>query len=130
MWPVMQDLSIRGSQAEALFASRLQRSDEPSAGQVRQAVATAIRDLGYSGCAARVAQEFGDHPETAVIRMRWARATTSAAFAESVLQPGLGAIAAGVHATCPRRPAEQLAGDRAGTARHDRAVFLAGRAEP
>jgi len=58
--------------ADALFASMLQRSDEPSAGQVRNAVAAAMRAYGGRGCAERVAQEFGDHPETAVARMRWA----------------------------------------------------------
>ena len=59
--------------ADALFASVLQRSDEPSADQVRKAVAAAMRAYGGRGCAERVAQEFGDHPETAVARMRWAR---------------------------------------------------------
>ena len=73
MWPVMPDLDNPALQAEALFASALQRRDEPSVGQVQHAIATAIRDLGRAGCAARVAQEFGDHPETAVMRMRWAR---------------------------------------------------------
>lgn len=88
MWPVMHDLSISGLEADALFASGLRRCDEPSAGQVRQAVATAIREFGYSGCAARVAQEFGDHPETAVIRMRWARAMAGAALADSAPEHG------------------------------------------
>ena len=74
--------------ADALFASGLQRCDEPSASQVRQAVAESIRAFGYSGCAGRVAQEFGDHPETAVARMRWARAAAGEAFAESAPQPG------------------------------------------
>src|SRR5215831_10159254 len=60
--------------ADALFASMLQRSDEPSAGQVRKAAAAAMRAYGGRGCAERVAQEFGDHPEAAVARMRWARA--------------------------------------------------------
>jgi hypothetical protein len=60
--------------ANALFASTLQRSDQPTAGQVRQAVAAAIYAYGAHGCAERMAQEFGDHPETAVARMRWARA--------------------------------------------------------
>ena len=64
MWRVMPYLSIGACQADAIFASELQRCDEPSAGQVRQAVAAAIRAFGYSGCAERVAQEFGDHPET------------------------------------------------------------------
>jgi len=58
--------------ADALFVSMLQRSDEPSAGQVRKAAAAALRAYGGRGCAERVAQEFGDHPETAVARMRWA----------------------------------------------------------
>ena len=60
--------------ADALFVSVLQRSDEPSVVQVRQAIAAAVRAHGGRGCAQRVAQEFGDHPETAVARMRWARA--------------------------------------------------------
>ena len=67
--------------ADALFASMLQRSDEPTAGQIRQAVAAAVRAYGSRGCAARVAQEFGDHPDTAVARMRWARGVVSEVFA-------------------------------------------------
>ena len=76
--PVMAYLGIGAVRADAVFASGLQRSDEPTVGQVRQAVAAAIRAFGSSGCAGRVAQEFGDHPETAVIRMRWARAVARA----------------------------------------------------
>ena len=67
-------VSISTARADALFASALQRSDEPSAAQVRQAIAAAIRAFGARGCAARVAQAYGEHPETAVQRMRWARA--------------------------------------------------------
>jgi hypothetical protein len=67
--------------ADALFASMLQRSEEPSAGQVRKAVATAVRAYGSRGCAAQVALEFGDHPETAVARMRWARGVVDEVFA-------------------------------------------------
>ena len=126
MWPVMPYLSIGACQADAIFASELQRCDEPSAGQVRQAVAAAIRAFGYSGCAERVAQEFGDHPETAVIRMRWARAMAGAAFADSALKSGPCAIADGLHAAPPRLSADQVPGSP-GT-RRDRAVFLAGRA--
>ena len=67
-------ISISTARADALFASALQRSDEPSAAQVRQAIAAAIRAFGARGCAARVAQAYGEHPETAALRMRWARA--------------------------------------------------------
>ena len=32
-----------------------------------------MRRLGTRGCAGVMAQEFGDHPEAAAARMRWAR---------------------------------------------------------
>jgi hypothetical protein len=67
--------------ADALFVSMLQRSDGPSAGQVRKAVAAAMRAYGGRGCVERVAQEFGDHPETAVARMRWACGVVDEVFA-------------------------------------------------
>jgi hypothetical protein len=70
--------------ADALFVSVLQRSDEPGAGQVRRAITAAVRAYGSGGCAQRVAQEFGDHPETAVARMRWARTVAGEVF---VLSP-------------------------------------------
>ena len=66
--------SASSARADALFASALQRSDRPSPGQVRQAIAGAVARYGGPGCAARVAQAFGEHPETAGTRMRWARA--------------------------------------------------------
>jgi hypothetical protein len=56
------DLSISAARTGALFASPLQRSDEPSARQVRRAITTAIRVHGVRGCAARVAQAYGEHP--------------------------------------------------------------------
>ena len=67
--------------AGALFASTLQRSDAPRAGQARAAAAAALRAYGRRGCAERVAQEFGDHPEAAVARMRWARGVAGEVFA-------------------------------------------------
>jgi hypothetical protein len=74
------DLSISAARADALFASALQCSEEPSAAQVREAIAVTIRAYGDLGCAARVAQEYGEHPETAVTRMRWARTAVAGAF--------------------------------------------------
>jgi len=73
------DLSISTVRADALFASALQRSDQPAAAQVEQAIAAAVRAYGSSGCAARVAQAYGEHPETAAARMRWARAIVTSA---------------------------------------------------
>jgi hypothetical protein len=119
------DLGFRGLRADALFASGLQRRDDPGAAQVRRAIAAATRALGCSGCAGRVAQEFGDHPETAVIRMRWAHAAARAAFAESAKQPDPRADARGMLIARPRRAAEQVA-DALGPGPRGRAVFLAG----
>ena len=81
------DLSISTVRADALFASALQRSDEPSATQVDQAIAAAVRAFGARGCAARVAQAYGDHPETAVMRMRWVRATVAGVFGGAGPEP-------------------------------------------
>ena len=74
------DLSTSAARADALFASALQRSDQPSAVQVKQAIAAATRAFGDLGCAARVAQEYGEHPETAARRMRWARTAVAGVF--------------------------------------------------
>jgi hypothetical protein len=78
---VMHRPSASAVWAEALFASKLQRSDGPSADEIRTAIAAAARAYGGRGCAERVAQEFGDHPGTAVARMRWARGVVSEVFA-------------------------------------------------
>jgi len=77
MRPAHYSTDITAFGADALFVSALQRSDAPGADQIRQVIDAAVRAFGYSGCAGRVAQEFGDHPETAAARMRWARETLS-----------------------------------------------------
>src|SRR4051812_9737970 len=70
---VMFPQAIDDIRAEALFVTDLQRSDCPTVDQVRAAVGQALRRHGGGrSCAAIVAAEFGDHPETAVERMRWA----------------------------------------------------------
>jgi hypothetical protein len=68
------------ARAEALFTSALQRSDRPTAGQIRDAIAASLRFHGGSdGCAAALAAEYGEHPETASARMRWALSLAAAA---------------------------------------------------
>ena len=91
-------LSICGARADALFASPLQRSYDPSAGQVRQAIATAIGAYGARGCAARVAHAYGEHPDTALARMRWALAAAAGAFGGPQTEPTRPASA---HHTVP-----------------------------
>lgn len=87
MPPAQQNFSITACAADALFASALQCSDAPSAGQIRQAIDAAIAAFGFMGCTGRVAQEFGDHPETAAARMRWARVAARSAFGDLVPAP-------------------------------------------
>jgi hypothetical protein len=69
----MARLNANEERCEALFASALQRSDELTAEAVSEAIRQTAQELGPSGCAGRMAQEFGDHPEAASERTRWAR---------------------------------------------------------
>jgi hypothetical protein len=95
------DLSISAARADALFASALQRSDEPTALQVKQAIAAATRSFGDLGCAARVAQEYGEHPETAVTRMRWARRAVAGAYGDSPPESAYANSRGRYSGTCP-----------------------------
>jgi hypothetical protein len=58
--------------AEALFASSLKPSDQPDRAQVERAIHASLQTLGVTGCVGAMAQEFGDHPDSAVARMKWA----------------------------------------------------------
>jgi hypothetical protein len=64
---------MTGARCRALFCSTLQPSDAPTGGMVAAAISRAVQRFGIGGCADRMAQEFGDHPEVAVTRMRWVR---------------------------------------------------------
>ena len=113
MWSVHYDLSIDTARADALFASVLQISDAPSAVQVKQAIDAATSALGDLGCAARVAQEFGEHPETAVTRMRWAREEVAFVFGGSPSGTSYAPRHARPTDACP---APRLPGDLTGEA--------------
>jgi len=65
--------------AEALFVSLLQPSEHPTPAEVEAAVDDSLRNFGgASGCACSLAAEYGDHPEVAADRMRWALELTAA----------------------------------------------------
>ena len=66
-------LDVNGARCQALFCSGLQPSDAPTAGMVAAAISHAVQQFGAGGCAGRMAQEFGDHPDAAASRMRWVR---------------------------------------------------------
>jgi hypothetical protein len=73
--------------AEALFASTMQSSGSVSPDQVRHAVTTSLRRLGIRGCAAKMAGEFGDHPDIARSRMIWALATIRTVYPALSMNP-------------------------------------------
>jgi hypothetical protein len=77
----MSSLNLNDVRSEALFASTLQPSFQPTTAQVRAEVASTVRRLGVRGCTARMAQEFGDSPEASAARMRWARQIVADVFA-------------------------------------------------
>lgn len=58
--------------AEALFLSDLQPSQHPTPDQVDLAIEACLRERGPAGCAAAAAEEYGEHPDLAAVRMRWA----------------------------------------------------------
>jgi hypothetical protein len=72
-WHLLTPPEVSYTRCEALFASALQPSDSPTADLVAEAISSTVRRFGTWGCVSRMAQEFGDHPEAAVRRMRWAR---------------------------------------------------------
>lgn len=77
----MSPQTLECVRAEALFASDLQLSERPSSARVRAAVLNTVRRLGPRGCAAVVAEEFGDHPETALPRMSWVLGAVRSVYA-------------------------------------------------
>jgi hypothetical protein len=72
----------RTVQAQALFASYLQPSEHATPTELARAIRDSLRGHhGAAGCAAAVATEYGDHPDMAAARMRWALAVVTAATA-------------------------------------------------
>jgi hypothetical protein len=69
----MTQLTMNDAWCEALFASGLQQSDAPAPEALVDVIRRTVRRFGITGCAGRMAQEFGDHPEAAASRMRWIR---------------------------------------------------------
>lgn len=75
---------LTAGRAEALFCSALAVGSHPNRAELDAAIRTAVRSHGGTrGCAADVAYAFGDHPDTAVQRMLWARATVAQGYARS-----------------------------------------------
>jgi hypothetical protein len=74
-------LNIAATRAEALFLSDLPTGSRPSRPEATDAIAAVVRSFGNRGCAAGMAAEYGDYPDTAVPRMRWALDVVGTLFA-------------------------------------------------
>lgn len=71
---------LLAARAAALFASELPTGSRPAPTAVQAAIATAVHAYGGSrGCVAMMAAAYGDYPETAAPRMRWALSVISQA---------------------------------------------------
>ena len=72
---------LAAARAEALFTSPLSADTHPDRDQVVAAIKDAFGRLGGTrSCACEVAAEYGDRPELAARRMRWARRVVSELF--------------------------------------------------
>ncbi len=71
--PVLTQPTGSDARYEALFTSALRPSDTPTADVIAPAIGFVVQRRGARGCADRTAQEFGDRPDAAAERMRWAR---------------------------------------------------------
>src|SRR3712207_3738200 len=74
---------LTAARAAALFVSHVSPSDAPTGAEVDEAIRHALRTHGGSrGCAADVAAAYGDYPELAARRMRWARGVVESRYAK------------------------------------------------
>jgi hypothetical protein len=85
--------------AAALFSSDLSASVQVTPDQVEAAIRHAVRTYGsVRDCTAEVAAAYGERPETAASRMRWARRIVEGLYARP------GERAAELVTVLPRRP--------------------------
>jgi hypothetical protein len=86
--------TVQVARAEALFASALPAGGDPTRTEVTAAIRDAVRAHGGThGCAAAMAAAYGDSPETAAARMRWALRVVHARFAGRRGAPCSAAVA-------------------------------------
>jgi hypothetical protein len=73
---------LLAAHADALFTSHLSAQRDYTTIEVAAAIGQAIgAHHGIGGCAGEVAAAYGEHPETAAGRMRWARAVIQGIYA-------------------------------------------------
>jgi hypothetical protein len=90
---------LTAARAAALFVSDLSTSARLTDTDVEAAIRHSLRTHGgIQGCSADVAFAYGDHPELAAPRMRWARSVVEGLYQQRLpvrpAQPSLVAAAA------------------------------------
>ena len=76
---------LTSARATALFASDLSTTAQPTRAQVDAAIKDALRTHGGTrGCSAVLAAAYGDHPDLAPGRMRWARRVVQTVYDRQV----------------------------------------------
>jgi hypothetical protein len=86
---------LLAARAAALFASDLPSGSRPSGRVVDAAIAEAVRAWGgMRGCVAMMATSYGDYPEIAASRMRWARGVVVTVYAARRPEPDRELVAA------------------------------------
>jgi hypothetical protein len=80
--------TVTAARAEALFVSGLSAVGNPTKAEVSAAIRDAIRRHGGTrGCAGEMAAAYGDRPEMAAVRMRWALQVVGAHFTPRTRSP-------------------------------------------
>ena len=101
---------LTAARAAALFASHLSATEQPTAVLVEAAIKHALQTHGGTrGCAADVAAAYGDYPELAAPRMRWARSLVEDLYERRMRQRPRHATRLTASGRHPARPQELLA---------------------
>ncbi|MEU7908027.1 hypothetical protein [Actinoplanes sp. NPDC049118] len=96
---------IMAARAEALFTSDLPTGSRPDPADTERAIRDAVHTYGgIRGCAAQMAYGYGDNPEAAAHRMRWARSVVAANYPRRRPTPSLGSRRSGSGSYAVRRP--------------------------
>jgi hypothetical protein len=76
------------ARAQVLAVSAVSAAERLDRGTVDAAIRATILALGgVDGCVAALAREFGDRPETAPLRMRWAKQAVATVYGSTIVAP-------------------------------------------
>jgi len=100
------------ARTEALAVAPIPRDEPLTLAAIDAAIrASILAHGGIRGCAAALAQAYGDHPETACPRIQWARQTIDTMY-EAARRPHMGPWAVATGDGRRRRPAQRPADTR------------------